>query len=181
MASEETLARLVQEGDPDALHELVEKHHRPLIGYLYNMLGGDQMLAEDLVQETFLRMMRSISTYHYPRPFKTWLYAIATNLAHDHFKRADTRHTIAMPEEFNHHDDTDYPESTMINKHEQEQVSTQIMQLPIHQREAMILRYYQEMPLAEIAQVLDIPIGTVKSRLSLGLRNLRKLMEQEIL
>ena len=135
------------------------------------------MMAEDLVQETFMRVLRRIDSYRYPRPFKAWLYAIATNIARDHYKRADTRHTIAMPEESHMVIEYTRPEEEILNSDEQAQVAARLSNLPDHQREAVIVRYYHEMPLKDIAEILEVPVGTVKSRLSLGLRNLRNLME----
>ena len=80
------------------LDTLVDRHYDALIGYLYRLLYGDRALAEDMAQETFLRVLRGIKQYSYPRPFKAWLYAIATNLARDHYSRADTRRVSALPE-----------------------------------------------------------------------------------
>src|SRR3954447_15949399 len=91
--SDEDLARQLQQGDRGALTALVERHYDSLLGYLYRMTRGDRSLAQDLVQETFLRALRGIGGYQYPRPFKPWLYAIATNLARNHYTSADTRRT----------------------------------------------------------------------------------------
>ncbi len=174
MQTDEQLARQLQRGDTQSLTQLVERHHSPLLGFLYRLTGGDRALAEDLAQDTLLRVLRTIKQYHASRPFKPWLYAIALNVARDHFKRADTRYTdsatddgldsIAAPNT----DDLDF---------EAQQVAAAITALPEHQRVAILLRYYQDLSLAEIAQTLNIPIGTVKSRLSLGLQRLRTLLE----
>ena len=179
---DEELAHRVQAGDRQALAELVDRHHNALIGYLYRLTAhrgayGDRALAEDLCQETFLRAIRSITQYRYPKPFKPWLYAIATNLGRDYYKRAESRYTRSM----------EAGEEAVIagseaaeEKLEQEQVAKQVasavLSLPEGQRLAIILRYYQDMSLAEISQTLDIPLGTVKSRLSLALRRLRQTL-----
>src|SRR5690348_4545040 len=91
--SDEQLAQQLQDGDRAALTALVERHYDPLLGYLYRLARGDRPLAQDLAQETFLHALRGITHYTYPRPFKPWLYAIATNLARNHYNRADTRRT----------------------------------------------------------------------------------------
>jgi RNA polymerase sigma-70 factor, ECF subfamily len=182
LPTEEDLALNLQRGDLSALSILVEKHHSPLLGFLYRMTCGDRTLAEDLVQESFLRVIRSIAHYQYPRPFKPWLYAIATNIARDHYKRADSRHTIDMPDDAEQMtpEHTDLPEDALLSHDEEHRVAAAISDLPGHQREAVILRYYQELSLAEIADALNIPVGTVKSRLSLGLRRLKTLLEKEL-
>lgn len=181
MRTDEELALGMKQGNTGDLALLVERHHSALIGYLFRMTGGDRRLAEDLVQETFVRVIRSVERYHYPRPFKPWLYAIATNLTRDHFKSADVRRAAAPVD-----DDLSaaasqmpHPEQGLIEDDAAREVVAALEGLPEHQREVVILRYYQELSLAEIAAVLDIPLGTVKSRLSIGLNRLRELMEQE--
>jgi RNA polymerase sigma factor (sigma-70 family) len=172
--TDEALARGVQRGYAADLTILVERHHHALIGFLYRMLGGDRRLAEDLAQETFLRVLRSISGYQYPRPFKPWLYAIAANLARDYFKSADTKHTFPMSDEIEILSEDDTLE---VDDGQRARVTLALMTLPEHQREAMILRYYNDLSLSEIAETLRIPVGTVKSRLSLGLSRLKTLMQ----
>ena len=85
--SDEQLLTAVMAGDQVALAALAARHHAPLLGYLYRLAGGDVQLAEDLVQETLLHVLRQ-RTYQSHRPFKPWLYAIATNLTRDYFKSA---------------------------------------------------------------------------------------------
>jgi len=74
-------------GDRTALDELVRRHQGQLLGFFFRMLDGDRPQAEDLVQETFLRLLRQ-RTYAPGRAFKPWLYAVATNLARDHLRAA---------------------------------------------------------------------------------------------
>jgi RNA polymerase sigma-70 factor (ECF subfamily) len=177
--TDEDLALRVQRGDAQGLTALVERHHGPLLGFVYRMTGGDRALAEDLVQEAFLRVMRAIGQYRYPRPFKPWLYAIALNLARDHYRRADTRHAAALSEEAWESQPADPPDDGLLADAEGRQVAAAVHALPPHQREALVLRYYQGLSLDEIAAALDIPVGTVKSRLSLGLKRLRETLEPE--
>ncbi|MBZ0306724.1 MAG: RNA polymerase sigma factor [Anaerolineae bacterium] len=169
--TDEQLAYDIQQGEAQALTALIERHYRPLLGYLYRMTA-DLSLAEDLTQEAFLRMMRAIGSYHYPRPFKAWLYAIATNVTRDHFKMAETRRTVAFLDE-------DFVGESDMEILEEYKIEETLMNLPARQREVVLLRYYHELSLAEIAEVLGIPVGTVKSRLSIGLQQLRGLMEQQ--
>ena len=173
MQTDEQLARQLQQGETQALAQLVERHHSPLLGFLYRLTGGDRALAEDLVQDTFLRVLRTCGQYRAARPFKPWLYAIALNVARDHFKRADTRYTDSATDDGL--DTLAAPDATM--DFEAQPVAAAIRALPEHQRVAILLRYYQDLSLAEIAQTLNIPIGTVKSRLSLGVQRLRSLLE----
>jgi RNA polymerase sigma-70 factor (ECF subfamily) len=171
--SDEQLARGIQLAHAEDLVRLVERHHAQLLGFIYRMTGGDRALAEDLVQDTFLRMLSRINSYRYPRPFKPWLYAIAVNLARDYFKQAEIRHTDSTPAHFEV-PIAGTPETECVNNEEAQQVAAVMHQLPALQREVILLRYFQELSLDEIAQVLQVPVGTVKSRLSLGLKRLKE-------
>jgi RNA polymerase sigma-70 factor (ECF subfamily) len=174
--SDEVLALNLQNGDKGALATLVKRHHSPLIGYLYRMTNGNRALAEDMAQNAFVRVLRRIDSYIYPRPFKAWLYAIATNLIRDHFKSADARRAFNPAEMPNPTGPS--PEGQIIAEDEAHRAAEALSALPGGQREAVILRYYQEFSLAEIADALDIPVGTVKSRLSLGLKRMRAIFEE---
>jgi RNA polymerase sigma-70 factor (ECF subfamily) len=170
--SDETLARGAQAGRPDDLAALVARHHSPLLGFLYRLTGGDRPLAEDLAQETFLRVLRSLPQYQPPRPFKPWLYAVAVNAARDHFKRAETRRTLAMPPDYDAPGEPS-PLHALLEAETWAQVAGAVRALPAPQREVLLLRYSEGWPLADIAAALGIPEGTVKSRLSVALSRLR--------
>jgi RNA polymerase sigma-70 factor (ECF subfamily) len=175
MPTDEDLARGIQKGRHDDLIVLVERHYQGLFGYLYRMTGGDRMLSEDMIQETFLRVLRGIESYTYPRPFKPWLYAIATNLARNFYSSADSRHTTTVEDETTLEDVTAYE---LDVDDDTAALLVALRSLPQPQREVIVLRYSHEMALTEISEVLGIPVGTVKSRLSIGLQRLRERMEQ---
>lgn len=177
-ASDEQIAHQLQQGNRAALTELVERHYDPLMGYLYRMTRGDRALAQDLAQETFLRALRGIGGYAYPRPFKPWLYAIATNLARNHYTSADTRRTESADEHADYAAD-DTPDAALLEQDEAQAVIGALDGLPDHQREVIVLYFYQSLSLQAIADALDIPLGTVKSRLSIGVKRLRERMEAQ--
>ncbi len=176
--SDEQLARNVQRGGTADLAVLVERHHSALLGYLYRMTGGDRPLAEDLTQEAFLRALRSIQQYRVTQRFKPWLYAIAVNAARDHFKRAEIRYAATLDDEnlLGLADPIELDDTPPVSGG---QIAAALAALPVQQRETIILRYYQDLSLAEISEALAIPIGTVKSRLSLGLRQLRARLKDD--
>ncbi len=181
MATDEDLALGIKQGHRDCLQALVERHHSPLLGFLYRMSGGDRSLAEDMVQETFLRVLRTIDQYQHLRPFKPWLYTIATNLIRDYYRRFETRAQVDLSEQkLSQMADSDPIEDDLQAADEAKAIAAALLSLPAHQREVVVLRYYQELPLAEISAILDIPVGTVKSRLSIGLGRLRAVLEKEI-
>ncbi|MCK6577344.1 MAG: RNA polymerase sigma factor [Anaerolineae bacterium] len=179
MQTDEALAAALQRGDTEALDLLVSRHYDALTGYCFRLLHGDRALAQDMAQETFLRVLRSIEQYRPPRPFKPWLYAIATHLARDHYSRADTRRTASMPDVDETHPifiDADLNDDRLMAQDEAREVIDALAALPDAQREVLILYFYQDLPLMTIAETLDIPLGTVKSRLYHGVARLRERM-----
>ncbi len=169
----------VMTGKTMALAILVERYHASLLGYLYRLVSGDRSLAEDFVQETFLSILQQRG-YQVGRPFKPWLYAIATNLARDHFKSADARRVVRQTD-----DDDDAqlrsdaacsPEALALTLEQGDEISAMVSRLSEEYRVVLLLRFYQGMKLQEIADTLYVPLGTVKSRLSVGTRQLRKLL-----
>lgn len=179
METDEHLAKRLQDGDKNALATLVTRHHAPLIGYLYRMCGGNRALAEDMTQEAFLRVIRAIDQYHYPRPFKAWLYTIATNLIRDHYKRAETRYATVDVDSATLAATHGRPERDIEQQDDAQQVIDALTVLSETHRAVVVLRYYQELPLNDIADILDIPTGTVKSRLANGLKKLRQALEKD--
>lgn len=165
-------------GDHLALGTLVTRHHRALFAYLYRVTGGDRPLAEDLVQETLLRVVRQ-RTYQRGRPFRPWLYAIATNLTRDHFASATSRHASPGAAESllrRLPDGRRSPEEWALTRELGDEVRAALDGLGDEYRVVLLLRYYQEFSLQEIADTLQIPLGTVKSRLSVGGRRLRRAL-----
>jgi len=177
--SDEQLIRAVMAGDQMALAVLVTRHHAPLLGYLYRLVGGDRQLSEDLVQETLLHVLRQ-RTYQAGRPFKPWLYMIATNLARDYFKSAVVRKSRRSDDEEEallHLEDSEPgPEERALAAERSSEVRAALAQLREEYRVVLLLRFYQGFNLQEIAETLHIPLGTVKSRLSVGVHRLRSVL-----
>ena len=174
--SDEQLITAVMAGDQVAFAALVTRHHAPLLGYLYHLVGGDRHLSEDLVQETLLHVLQQ-RTYQAGRPFKPWLYRIATNLARDYFKSASVRTSRREADEeealLQLEDRQPSPEDRALAAEQGCEVRVALMQLGEEYRVVLVLRFYQGFSLHEIAEALHIPLGTVKSRLSVGVHRLR--------
>ncbi|BCL78964.1 RNA polymerase sigma24 factor [Ktedonobacteria bacterium brp13] len=174
--SDEQLMTAVMAGDQVALAALVTRHHAPLLGYLYRLAGGDRPLAEDLVQETLLHVLRQRS-YRGDRLFKPWLYMIATNLARDYFKSAAVRQRWREGDEeealLHLYDREPSPEEHALAAEQGSEVRAALAQLGEDYCIVLLLRFYQGFSLQEIAETLRIPLGTVKSRLSVGIHRLR--------
>ncbi len=171
--TDEELMGKIMSGEATALALLVQRHHGPLLGYLYRMCHANRALAEDLTQETFVRVMRQAG-YQASRPFKPWLYGVATNLARDHATSAEMRRAACLDESEILLDAAPGPEEIALAAEQGREVAQAIGSLPIEYRAALVLRFYGGLSLQEIAAALDVPIGTVKSRLSVGCRKLRE-------
>jgi RNA polymerase sigma-70 factor (ECF subfamily) len=167
---------LVMAGERRALSLLVERYYGAILGYLYRLVGGQRPLAEDLAQETFIRLLGD-AHYQPARPFKPWLYAIATNRARDYLKSAGVRHA-APPDDGSaaRCDTAPGPEESVLEAEEAQAVATALDQLGEEYRVTLVLRFYNGLSLQEIADTLDLPLGTVKSRLSVGTRRLATLL-----
>ena len=179
-SDEQLLARL-REGDREVFGPLVRRYERELYGYLRRYVGDDD-LADDVFQTTFLAVFRKIQQYEPGRPARPWLYAIATNQAIDALRkqnrRADRRADLMTAP-----DDEGVPRPLFellpsaqesppdhAERGEQrERVRAVVARLPDLLREVILLAYFQGMKYRDIADALEIPLGTVKSRLHAAL------------
>jgi len=178
MAADEELFQEWQFGSVAALETLVQRYHAPLVAHLYRLVG-DAHLAEDLAQDTFVRLVRDAHAYRYPRPFWPWLYTIAHHLAQSNHASAYHRHVelrADLPETFAPDPD---PAEWLERWEQHHDLQKALAQLNFEQREVLSLRFGQERSIKESAAVLGIPAGTVKSRTFTALRLLRMYLEQE--
>ena len=167
------LIRRSQAGDEDAFAELFHKYKNLVYKTAYLMLGSTED-AEDALQEIFVRVYRSLSTFQPSKgAFTTWLYRITVNHCLNQ-RRKRRLFTLPLDRVSPSIEHTSPPESPLA---EEETIQQALAQLSEKLRAVVILRYYHELSYAEIAQILDIPVGTVKSRLNSALRILRKELE----
>ena len=179
MVSDEELASQMQLGSEAALEEIVKRYHGPIHRYLVRM-SVDYHATNDLTQEIFIKMCRGIQSYRLEMPFKTWLYSIASNTYKDYLKKAYTRKVIpGLEESAQCFANTGTPEEKFFKNYERVNLIKAINSLGHIYRETLILRYYEDLKLDEIASALRIPTGTVKSRLSNGLLQLKKIFSMK--
>ena len=173
LENDEALYRRVRAGDEAALDKLITRYHEPLFKFLYRMTD-DPTLAEDLLQETFTRLI----TYRGRAPdrFRAWLYAIAANLARDHFRSAYYRHTSTDGVDGLDVQASSIAEDAFLRSAQREHIAQALQQLTAEQREVVVLRFYHDLRLEEIALISNAPIGTVKSRLFYALKRLKTLL-----
>ncbi|WP_060205522.1 RNA polymerase sigma factor SigW [Sporosarcina koreensis] len=173
----------VIKGDQDAFEEIVTMFQHRLYHVCYRMLGNSQE-AEDIAQEAFVRAYVNIHTYDQKRKFSTWLFRIATNLCIDRIRKKKPDYyldaTVPGTDGLNMYSQIaaqgDLPEEEVERMEEQDRVQYEIGRLPEKYRTVIILRYMEELPLQEISDILELPLGTVKTRVHRGREALRKQM-----
>jgi RNA polymerase sigma-70 factor (ECF subfamily) len=175
------LMQAVQAGDGQAFSTLVHRYHAPLRGYVLR-LTQDPHVTDDLVQETFLRVYTRANTFGSGRSFRPWVYRIATNLFFDwQRRRRDTPVGLASDGTAaglaTGTDPTGDGLTSVVRSEEQQQVRTALARLGADHRAILLLRFDRELSLGEIAEALDIPVGTVKSRLFRALRQFRSQLD----
>jgi RNA polymerase sigma-70 factor, ECF subfamily len=171
--SDEQLIARFQLGDVQAYDILVRRYKDQLLNFVYRFVGN-RTDAEDIVQETFLRVYRNKHMYKEIAKFSTWVYTIAGNLAKTELRRRK-RHRIFSVSNFVNEDrdfdipDRDHSPERKVDSNMQEKIIQKaIEKLPIKFKEVIILRDIQEFAYEEISQILNIPLGTVKSRVNRG-------------
>jgi RNA polymerase sigma-70 factor (ECF subfamily) len=178
LESESDLITRAQQGDRDAYAALVRCHYASVIRVIYRFCG-DEHLAEDVAQEAFLKAWQHLSTYRPRSSFKNWLYRIAINTATDKL-RSETWLAEQDVDEMDVPDSQPSPEALMESKERAAAVNKAIMSLPPASRSVLVLRELELFSYQEIADTLDIPTGTVMSRLNYGRERLRELLINEL-
>jgi RNA polymerase sigma-70 factor (ECF subfamily) len=163
-------------GDKPAFAKLVSRYQRELYHFLVRFLGN-RASAEDVFQETFLQVHQSAEQFDPQRRFRPWLFTIAANKARDLIRSQARRPTNPLQASISPGDNDsgefidlmqstdDLPSDPMEKRELQEQVHNTVTSMPEHLREILLLSYFHQFPYKQISEILDIPLGTVKSRL----------------
>ncbi len=180
--SDEELVEACRAGEASAFDVLVARWEDKIRGAAWRVLGSQEE-ARDVAQETFLRAYRGIDGFKREARFSSWLYQIAVNLCRDRLRRRRTRTSVSLEE-------LEQSGSVLVEggPGAQEQLLAEdlasavrraIDALPVEQREVVILKEYQDLTFLEIAQALEVPVSTVKTRLYRGLGQLRLRLQNE--
>jgi len=161
-------------GNEHAFDELVRRYYKQIYRFLVRFTGQPD-LAEDLTQETFIKVHQSARTFDIERQFKPWIFSIAANKARDSLRsaaRAGRKISIQSGQSDQEQDLMDIvpgeyepPDKRLIEQETADRVRKALLGLPGNLREVLILAYYERLQYKEIAEILAIPLGTVKSRL----------------
>jgi RNA polymerase sigma-70 factor (ECF subfamily) len=177
-------------GDAAAWEEIVQRYHRRIYNICYRFAGSSDD-AQDLTQEVFIKMYKTLNTYDVERAaFMTWVTTVTRNLLVDHFRKTKhdrmtdsldaplSEHEDAMPLRDRIEDNSLPPDARVQSRETQESVHHALQKLSPELREAVILRDLQDMDYREIATVLRVPEGTVKSRINRGRAELARLLQR---
>jgi RNA polymerase sigma-70 factor (ECF subfamily) len=167
-----------QNGDRNAFSELVRTHAQGVLNVVYRMCG-DMLIAEDATQETFIRAWQNLSSYRPQTSLRNWLYRIAFNAAMD-MLRKEKRVLPGDIEDMRLTDGRPNPESLASQKERSALVQVAVLSLPDASRAVLILREYEGLSYQEISSTLDIPVGTVMSRLNYARKLLRAKLEPQL-
>jgi RNA polymerase sigma-70 factor (ECF subfamily) len=183
MTSDEELVARSRGGDLDSFNQLVLRWERPIYALAYRVVGREEE-ARDIAQETFLRAFRALKGFKGQAKFSSWLYRITLNLCRDWMRRerrtpiAQTPEGVDLVELAGEATPWESIEDLVSRKELGRAVAKAMSVLPEEQRTAIILKEYQGLTFQEIADLLDCPLSTVKTRLYQGLTVLRRQLEQ---
>ena len=171
------LIRRIQNGDPEAFETLVRKHYQNIYQFCVRRCNGDTALAADLTQDTFLKLIEHIQQYRLTGKFINFLLTIAVNTCNNHFKKkspdiVDMDTLFAVPSNLNISEEVLRQEDAKI-------IQQAIDRLPDMQKEVVILRFYHDRKLKEIAAITGVSLPTAKSRLKQGLDKLKRYLDKE--
>jgi RNA polymerase sigma-70 factor (ECF subfamily) len=184
--SDEELLALFRKGRRDAFGVLVRRYEGELYGYLRRYLG-DGELAEDVFQNTFVQVFTKLDQYETGRPVRPWLYTIATHQAIDALRRQNRHQAVSLDQERDELAGAEFPQllgllesrgpgplDQLQGDERRQLVRASVERLPDFLRQVVVLAYFQGLKYKDIADILDIPVGTVKSRLHAALVRLQE-------
>jgi RNA polymerase sigma-70 factor (ECF subfamily) len=173
--TEAALIEKAQRGDRSAYGEIVRRHHGGVIQVIYRMCG-DAELAQDAAQDAFIRAWLNLELFRKGSSLRNWLYRIAVNAALDVLRR-DAKRTSVDLDSLAMADPQEGPETALLQKERTATVQEAVLALPEASRSVLVLREYGELSYREIADALDIPLGTVMSRLNYARRLLKESLQ----
>ena len=176
-------------GDVAAFDVLLKRHQRPIYNFLLRHVGNPAA-AEDLVQEVFMRVIKGAAGYKQQAKFTTWLYTIARNLCVDFARRSKHRRAASLDQPLGRGDDGPGPtigdltadrgpnvERQVVSQRLQDRIQQAIGELSEEQREVFLMRETLNLPFKEIAEIVQCPENTVKSRMRYALEQLRRALD----
>jgi RNA polymerase sigma-70 factor, ECF subfamily len=175
--SESDLVGRARAGDEAAWEALVREHQEPIFRLAY-LLMGDAGEAEDVAQDTFIRAFRALHTFDVTRPMRPWLLRIATNLAHNR-RRSLGRYVAALRRAYPAQEQVTSLGERSSQQWEAQTLWQAVQRLNSAEQEVVYMRYFLDLSEAEMAAALEVPPGTVKSRLHRAVSRLRSVVDRD--
>ena len=182
--SDEVLIKKFQAGDISAYNQIVYRYKDRLLNFIYRFLN-DLDRSEDLVQDTLLKLYTHKDSYQEIAKFSTWLYTIAANLARTELRKLKRRKTFSVTElsredrEFIISSSDGDPSDDLLSQNFEKNVQQALLELPVDFKTIIILRDIQELSYDEISKIVELPLGTVKSRINRGRVKLQQLLKKK--
>ena len=182
--TDEELIKKFQEGDVGAYNQIVYRYKDRLLNFIYRFLN-DLDRSEDLVQDTLLKLYTHKNAYREIAKFSTWLYTIAANLARTELRKIKRRKTFTVTElsrddrEFIIASTDEGPGEEGLSQNFEKNVQRALAELPDDFKTIIILRDIQELSYDEISKIVEVPLGTVKSRINRGRVKLQELLKKK--
>lgn len=175
--ADNTLMGKVRDGDLDKLGLLFERYKRPLYGFFYGM-NKDQELCDDLVQNTFFRILKYRHLFRGEGDFKTWMFHIARNVSHDHFRKTKikVKEAVEKWEDRLGHNENQAMDMQLADEHQMLAIAME--KLSDEKREILLLSKYQEKKYKEIGEILGCTEGAVKVKVFRALQELKAVYQQ---
>lgn len=185
--TDDLVLRRFKNGDYKAFDAIVERYQKPLFTYLMRLVGEPQ-IAEDIFQDTFLKVMKGLKNYQEQGKFGKWLFGIAHHLAIDYLRREQRQQQIFSNNvgDFDHDFDNEniselnlLPDRNIEQKELKQILNNAVDRLSNEQKEVFLLREHSELTFKEIAELLNRPLNTVLAQMRYALLNLRKILTKE--
>ena len=166
LADEDLMQRVAEERCEWAFDELYQRYAQRLMGFFYRMYHQDRERAADDCQETFMKVWHMRHQYNADLAFCPWLYTIAYNISRSYFRHAELQEKYTVEQSLRYEEtNSDDSELKIDQETMRKALSEALERLPSEQRTLFALRYEEELTVAQVSQILDMPEGTVKSRL----------------
>lgn len=177
MVPDDELIREILKGSQASMEVLVKRYYKAIFAYVYRNIG-DYHVSYDITQEIFIKMMRYIKNYHEQGRFKNWLFKIAVNTCGDYYRSSSYKKFKGEEQLTEETADENSSVWDLLERNlERQKVRDAVQKLPDYQRDALILKFYHDMKVKDIAEVTGAREASVKSRLRQGLEKLRKILK----
>lgn len=177
--SDEQLMANITAGNPKAFTELYERYNKRIYYFFLRMLGSDAELANDFLQDLFLKIIQKPELYKPTHKFSGWLFSIAHNMCKNEYRSREVRKNFKTEGNPDQYINPNFQEDSINKESLIAEVFNELELLDESQRSILILKYKENFSLKEISDILELPVGTIKSRLHYARQELSKRVKQK--